>query len=72
MFGNLAGTFVKKFIYGALANVAGVLTAGATHYTAVGDPVQMYVYNTVTLGGLTGLVALIMRLVTFDPVKAAK
>lgn len=69
MFGNLGITFLKKALYGVLANIAGVLTAGVTHYAPVGDPVQSYIYNSVIVGGLTGLIALITRLVTYDPLK---
>lgn len=69
MFGNLTQTFLKKALYGVLANIAGVLSAGVTHYQPSGDPVQSYIYNSAIVGALTGLIAAITRLLTYDPLK---
>ena len=55
--------FALKSIYGAFATVAAALLAAVTAYDFQGNTFEKAIWSTVVIGGLTGLVAVIKRMV---------
>lgn len=53
--------FVLKAIYGAVATVAAGLLAAVSQYDFKGNSISEWIWGTVIVGGLTGLVAVLKR-----------
>jgi hypothetical protein len=68
MFKNLLSKFIKVGAIALIGNTAAAIGFGVTHYVPTGlNAVTGEIYNVVVVSGLTGLVAVIERIINWNP-----
>ena len=71
MLQNLLSTFLKKGLYAVVGLLIALLTFALTNFHPT-DPVQAKLWETVFVFVITGIIAALKRLLTWDPKKVGR